>query len=66
MSEYKFDKRTYEKELKKIYEDVTKEKTETQNQYDKETRHSINKEKQAEWLKKIAAMLEEYADWADY
>ena len=66
MSEYKFDKRTYEKELKKIYEDVTKEKTETQNQYDKETRHSINKEKQAEWLKKIATMLEEYADWADY
>jgi hypothetical protein len=66
MSEYKFDKRTYEKDLKKIYEDVTNEKTETQNKYDKETNHSINKEKQAEWLKKIATMLEEYADWADY
>ena len=66
MSEYKFDRKTYQKDLKKIYEEVTKEKEETQNEYDRETRHSINKEKQAEWLKKIAKMLEEYKDYADY
>ena len=36
---------------------------ETQNEYDDETNHSINKEKQAEWLKKIEKMLEEYKDF---
>lgn len=66
MSEYKFNKKTYEKDLKKIYEDVTKEKVETQNQYDKETDHSINKEEQTKWLNKITALLQEYKDWADY
>ncbi|MFZ1858030.1 MAG: DUF922 domain-containing protein [Chitinophagaceae bacterium] len=66
MSEYEFNKKTYNKDLDKIYRDVTKEKEDTQNQYDKETNHSINKTEQLLWLKKIAAMLEEYADWADY
>ncbi len=66
MGEYKFNKKTYQKDLRKIYDEVTDEKEEVQNQYDRETRHSINKEKQAEWLKKIAEMLEEYKDYADY
>lgn len=66
MDEYTFNKKTYEKDLKKIYTDVTKEKEEMQNKYDKETNHSINKEEQASWLKKISAMLKEYADWDDY
>jgi len=66
MSEYKFDKRTYQKSLSKIYDDVVEEKTEMQNDYDRETRHSINKEKQAQWLKKIEKLLEEYEDYADY
>ena len=66
LSEYTFNKKTYQKDLKKIYEDITEEKEETQNDYDKETKHSINKNKQAEWLKKIGVMLEEYAGWADY
>lgn len=66
MSGYKFNKKTYQKDLRKIYEEVTDEKEEVQNEYDRETRHSINKEKQAEWLKKIAKMLEESKDYADY
>ena len=66
MSEYKFDKRTYQKSLSKIYDDVVEEKTEMQNDYDRETRHSINKEKQAQWLKIIEKLLEEYEDYADY
>lgn len=66
LSEYKFNRKTYQKDLRKIYEDITEEKEETQNDYDKETRHSINKERQAEWLKKINEMLEEYAEWSDY
>ncbi len=66
MSEYKFNRRTYQKDLQKIYDKVTGEKEEMQNDYDNETRHSINREKQAEWLKKIAKLLEEYEDYADY
>lgn len=66
LSEYSFNKKTYRKDLKEIYDEVTGEKEETQNEYDRETRHSINKQRQAEWLRKIAAMLDEYADWADY
>ena len=66
MSEYRFNRKTYEKDLKKIYEEVTGEKEDTQNKYDKETNHSIKKQEQAAWLKKISAMLQEYAVWADY
>lgn len=66
MSEYKFNKKTYQKDLKKIYDGVTGEKTEMQNNYDKETNHSINKREQAEWLKKITVMLEEYKDYSNY
>ena len=66
MSTYKFNAKTYQKDLQKIYEDVTKEKEDIQNKYDKETNHSIRKEEQAVWLKKIKLMLEEYADWAAY
>jgi len=66
MSEYKFNRKTYQKDLDRIYNSVTKEKSETQNLYDSETRHSINKVKQAEWLEKIDRMLKEYEDYADY
>jgi hypothetical protein len=66
MSEYKFNIKTYSKDLRKIYDEVTKEKEKTQNEYDSETRHSINREKQAEWLKKIKEMLAELEDYADY
>ncbi len=66
MSTYKFNSKTFEKDLKKIYQDILDEKEKTQNDYDRETRHSINKEKQAEWLKKIEKMLEEYEDYAGY
>lgn len=66
MSEYRFNKRTYQKDLDKIYEDVVREKEKMQNDYDRETNHSINKEKQAEWLQNIRQLLEEYKNYADY
>ena len=66
MSEYKFNKRTYQQDLNKIYNKILDEKEKMQNDYDKETNHSIKKEEQAEWLKKIAKMLEEYKDFAGY
>ena len=66
MSEYRFNKRTYQQDLNKIYQDILDEKEKMQNDYDKETNHSIKKEKQAEWLKKIKKMLEECEDFSRY
>ena len=66
MSEYKFNKKTFQKDLKKIYEKVTAEKEKLQNEYDEETNHSINKKKQKEWLIKIEIMLEDYKEYAGY
>jgi len=66
MSTYHFNKKTYRKDLSSIYRAILDEKEEMQNNYDKETDHSINKAKQVEWLKKIQQMLEEFSDYANY
>lgn len=66
MAAYKFNSNTYKNDLRKMYEDVVDEKEEMQDAYDKETDHSIIKDKQEEWLKKIAGMLKEYEKYADY
>lgn len=66
MSEYKFNKNNFKDDLKKIYVHITSEKEEMQNAYDRETNHSINKEKQVEWLKKIDQLLSEYKAFGDY
>jgi len=66
MSEYRFDKDNFKEDLKEIYQSVALEKDAFQNQYDEETNHSIKKEKQAEWLKKINELLKEFADFSGY
>lgn len=63
---YEFDKKNYQTDLRRIYEDITSEKEEMQNRYDRETNHSINKEKQAEWLEKIRVELKEFQAFAGY
>jgi Bacterial protein of unknown function (DUF922) len=66
LSEYKFNKRTYQKDMAKIYNTINKEKEAAQNKYDKETDYSRNKTAQAEWLIKIKNMLKEMEAFADY
>ncbi len=66
MREYKYDKQNFKTDLRNIYEKVTKEKEDLQNQYDSETDHSRKSVHQAEWLKKIDSMLVEFSDYADY
>lgn len=66
MNEYKFNKSNFKDDLKKIYVAITAEKEEFQNDYDRETNHSINKEKQTEWLKKIDQLLKEYNTYSKY
>jgi hypothetical protein len=66
MSDYKFNKNNFKTDLRKIYEGITAEKEEMQNEYDRQTNHSINKDKQTEWLKKIDQLLREYKAFAGY
>jgi hypothetical protein len=53
-------------ELNKIYTKVMNEKRDTQQEYDEETNHSINKGQQAAWDKKIEEMLDELKEYDDY
>lgn len=66
MSEYQFNKNTFQEDLEKIYSDILDEKEKIQNQYDNGTNYSRNKERQAEWLKKIEMLLEELKEFSDY
>lgn len=66
MKFYTFNPATYQADLKKIYVSILEEKETMQNGYDFETNHSINKEKQAEWLKKINVLLKEYNAFSNY
>ena len=66
MSEYRFNKKTFQKDWDKIYQDIINEKEAMQNAYDRETNHSIYKEKQAVWLVKINLLLEQYKNYAGY
>lgn len=66
IKQYKFDPRKYQEDLGKIYKKVMDEKEEYQNKYDAETDFSRNKEKQAEWLKKIDDELEYLDEFANY
>lgn len=63
---YQYNPQTCKQDVSAIYERITGEKAKLQDKYDTETNHSLDKEKQKEWLKKIELMLEEYAPWAGY
>ena len=66
ISEYQFNRPTCQQDLDKIYKKVLSEKEKMQNDYDEETNHSINKEKQTEWLKKIGQKLTELNAYSNY
>jgi len=66
MAAYKFDRNNYKNDLRKIYDEVLVEKEAMQNQYDVETNHSIEKQKQTEWLQRIKAMLKETEPYKNY
>lgn len=53
----KFTKDNYNGLINSIFDKVYKENIALQEMYDKETEHSINREKQLEWNDKIAAMM---------
>ena len=60
LSEYDFNSHKYSHDLEEIYKRIMDEKEDFQDQYDRETDFSRNKEKQAEWMKKIEKELLKY------
>ena len=66
LREYVFNKKTFQTDLKHIYDGIVAAKTAMQDEYDRETNHSINKEKQNEWLIKIAELLQTFEPWVSY
>ena len=66
MADFKLNRNTYRTDLDKLYYDILEEKDVMQTNYDNETNYSRDKEKQAEWLKKIEKMLEELKNYAGY
>lgn len=66
VSEYQFNKSSFQKDLNSIYKSVVDEKETFQQQYDDETDYSRNKPKQEEWLKKIESDLKSNKTWAGY
>lgn len=59
--QYKFNPKKFKTDLDTIYKEIMEEKEEVQNRYDIETDYSRDKEKQAEWLKKIQKQLLKYS-----
>jgi hypothetical protein len=66
VSEYKFNKSSFQKDLDAIYQSVMDEKEKYQQQYDDETDYSRNKPKQEDWMKKIETALKQNKEWAGY
>jgi hypothetical protein len=66
MSNYRFNKKTFQKDLSEIYNRVMKEKEDFQDRYDNETNHSIKRDRQAQWLNVIEQLLVDTKAAADY
>lgn len=66
VSSYKFNSRSFQKDLDAIYKKVVEEKEEFQHAYDEETNYSRNKRKQEEWLDRIVVELDQLESHASY
>lgn len=63
---YTFNASTVTREVPAIYQQLMKEESAYQNQYDDETNFSRNKEQQAVWLEKIQHQLDGLKEYAGY
>jgi hypothetical protein len=66
MKEYKFNQKTAGQDLQAIYQRIMTEHEMVQKQYDSETDHSLVKDAQQRWSKRIADDLKEYEAYAEY
>ena len=66
LQEYVFKKETVSDDLNKIYGRVMRQLVDAQDQYDKQTDHSLDSAKQNAWNSKIGAMLTGLEDYKEY
>lgn len=52
--------------VEKVYNKIEKEYHQYQDDYDRDTSHSLNKKEQAKWEKKVKSELNEYSEYANY
>jgi hypothetical protein len=63
---YQFNRKTYQKDINQIYQQIVAFKEGLQHVYDKQTDHSRNKRVQVEWLDRIDTLLVETESFAAY
>jgi predicted secreted Zn-dependent protease len=66
LANYKFNKRTFKRDISQIYQSIVEQKESLQKMYDGETDHSRNRKMQYDWLEKIENLLTEAEPYADY
>ena len=64
LSEFEFSYRTFNSDLQKIYNDHMNACTREQSRYDRETDHSLKREKQKQWDEKITRQLRELEEFS--
>jgi hypothetical protein len=60
---YHYSRETVQEDVADIFVQICAEKTAFNKQYDEETCHSLNKDKQREWRSKVTAMLDELKEY---
>lgn len=63
---YRFNSRTVDADINAIYAGVIQAHMETQQQYDLQTHHSLDSAQQGDWDRRVDAMLQSLAAFADY
>jgi hypothetical protein len=63
---YRLNRPTFQEDINTIYESIVNAKEAFQAAYDKETDHSRNRRKQAEWLERIDTLLMQTQPYANY
>lgn len=66
LQNYQFNKRSFKKDISRIYQAIVSQKEEYQKTYDAETDHSRNRKVQYDWFEKIDSLLTETAPFANY
>jgi len=66
LKHYVFRSKTVNEDTQKIYQGEMQRHVEMQQQYDRETNHSLNSDKQKEWNNRIDSLLIVYQPYADY
>ena len=66
LQNYKFNKKTFKKDIGDIYQSIVAQKENLQKTYDGESDHSRNRKVQYEWLERIQNLLDETQDFSAY